>query len=680
MLITCKTIVNLLHQLDLKQITMTIPILDYTILPIGLTLKFSLDNLSLIMLCFVGFIGSMVLLFAWRYMKHDIHRYRFHFQLVCLIFSVFLLVLSGNLLTAFIAWQLIGASLYVLLNHYHYHPIANKSAKKKFIINRIGDLCFLTAVVLCIATYQSTDFSLLAAPSSTNATILGLIFIAVMTKSAQFPFHIWLIDTMEAPTPVSAIMHAGVINAGGFLLTRLGSYYLEFTSLMLIIFCIGITTALLGQLLAQYENDTKKRLAYSTMGQMGFMILQCGLGAFSSAIFHLIAHGFYKAYLFFNAGSTLNKTTYAKTPNKILLPLIMTALIVFVAFFASTQLAIKTIDSPILVVFIAITLFTILRSGASCLKSLCILSLVSFVILFVYLMAIGGLSDTLQIDGHFTLKHEVITIMISIIALALLGIVYYRRKSPYIRRALIEKCSIEAQYRHFILNPTRKVGDVLIRGLMPLNKPLKLLIAAIVVALLATQNLFVMMALCILVLLIANRAARLKSIIFNIVIANLMIIAIVWASASPIAPKLAVYQLVTFASLLLGLALLFIPRNLGKTPVIKQNTLPWGHFYASVILFFLIGVPTTPSFVTELMLFLDLVTQSPFYLVLFSMIMLLLSLVVLHTLQTYFFNPSKIEHFNRPISPVVHLSSIVIIVFNLMVGIHPSLLFNLIQY
>lgn len=189
-----------------------------------LNLKFTLDNLSSVMLFVVMVIGVTVYRYASRYLQSDTSRIRFLTQVTITLVSVMFFIVSGNLLTAFVGWQLIGLNLYILLNHYHYQSAANRAAKKKFIINRIGDMCFLVAIILCYQYFGTTDYDVLgqeAVIKGKQTLILGLVFIAIMTKSAQFPFHIWLPDTMQAPTPVSALMHAGVINSGGILLARL---------------------------------------------------------------------------------------------------------------------------------------------------------------------------------------------------------------------------------------------------------------------------------------------------------------------------------------------------------------------------------------------------------------------------------------------------------------------------
>ena len=258
--------------------------------------------------------------YATNYLASDATQGRFMAQLSVLTAAVSFLVISGNMLTAFIGWQFVGLSLYILLNHYHYDSNANKSAKKKFIINRIGDLSFLSAVTLCYVYFGNSDFNLINISNDINVTLFNstfslntlivcLIFIAVMTKSAQFPFHIWLPDTMQAPTPVSAIMHAGVINSGGFLLARISGMINLSDLASNFIFCTGMLTVLTAAFFTLSQSDVKKQLAYSTMGQMGFMIVQCSIGLYTAAVFHLIAHGFFKAFLFLNAGNNLKLTS-----------------------------------------------------------------------------------------------------------------------------------------------------------------------------------------------------------------------------------------------------------------------------------------------------------------------------------------------------------------------------------
>ena len=258
--------------------------------------------LSIVILILVSFISLIIFGYARRYMTADPKRRLFLARLCWVSTSVTLLILSSNLLTAFIAWQCIGLTLYWLLNHYAHRPRAREAALKKFLINRIGDICFLSAVILSYQYWGSSDYSVII-HAQHSGWIAVLLMIAIMTKSALFPFHVWLPDTLETPTPVSALMHAGVINAGGFLLLRLAPLFYQHAPVMLALLLIGLISAIFGSFCMLTCSHVKQKLAYSTMGQMGFMVFQFGLGVFSAPLLHMMTHGLLKAGLFLNNGN-----------------------------------------------------------------------------------------------------------------------------------------------------------------------------------------------------------------------------------------------------------------------------------------------------------------------------------------------------------------------------------------
>ena len=275
----------------------------------------SIPLLSIVMLILVSFISLIIFGYARRYMTADPKRRLFLAQLCGVSSSVSLLILSTNLLTAFIAWQCIGLSLYWLLNHYAHRPRAHQAALKKFMINRLGDICFLSAVILSYQYWGSSDYSVII-HAQHSGWIAALLMIAIMTKSALFPFHVWLPDTLETPTPVSALMHAGVINAGGFLLLRLAPLFYQHALVMLGLLLIGLISALFGSFCMLTCSHVKQKLAYSTMGQMGFMVFQFGLGVFSAPLLHMMTHGLFKAGLFLNNGNrSWIMTHYIKPSN-----------------------------------------------------------------------------------------------------------------------------------------------------------------------------------------------------------------------------------------------------------------------------------------------------------------------------------------------------------------------------
>ncbi len=292
----------------------------------GVQLALYLDRLSAVMLVLITGVSSIVHLFSIRYMQGERGYARFFALLGVTTSALLWLVSSANLLMLFVFWQLISWLLYLLLAYNYQHQPATDAAFKTFFAHRIGDVAFLGGLLLAYAQYDTLDFGLLfvraaEAPGTLTlwpggveiSAVTGitlLIFVGAMAKSAQFPLHVWLPDTMDTPTPVSALMHAGMVNAGGFLINRLAPLYGLSPSTLHIVFVIGALTAVLGATMMLTQSDVKKRLGFSTMGQMGYMTMECGLGAFALAIFHLIAHGIFKATLFLSAGSIIHEARH----------------------------------------------------------------------------------------------------------------------------------------------------------------------------------------------------------------------------------------------------------------------------------------------------------------------------------------------------------------------------------
>ncbi len=275
---------------------------------IGFTLGF--DRVTAVMSLLVCFLGNAVLRFARNYLAGDQRQAGFLRWLCATIAAVLTLVVAGNLLLFFAAWVATSLSLHVLLLHYPERPGAVFAARKKFVISRIADLAMAVALLLTYQAYGTFEFDrLFAAASGGNthelAPILLLLAFAAMLKSAQFPFHSWLPDTMETPTPVSALMHAGIINAGGFLVIRLSPLFAYAPHVLEALAVVGMLTAAFGATVMLAQTSVKRALAFSTIAQMGFMLLQCGLGAFGLALAHIVAHSLYKAYTFLTAGSTI---------------------------------------------------------------------------------------------------------------------------------------------------------------------------------------------------------------------------------------------------------------------------------------------------------------------------------------------------------------------------------------
>ena len=281
--------------------------------PIRVSLYF--DNLAAVMMVLITFIGIIIVRYSNRYLLGERTQGRFLRWIAFTLGAVLLLVVSGNLLLFTAAWVFTSLGLHKLLTHYENRPAATMAARKKFLISRIGDVMLVAALVLTYRTFGSLEFTEVFAAAQQVAesakgwmtTLIGVLFVlGAMTKSAQFPVHSWLPDTMEAPTPVSALMHAGIINAGGFLILRLSPLIILSPIAMDFLAAIGAFTAVFAAVIMLTQTSIKRSLAYSTIAQMGFMMLQCGLGAFSVALLHIVAHSLYKAHAFLSSGSNLD--------------------------------------------------------------------------------------------------------------------------------------------------------------------------------------------------------------------------------------------------------------------------------------------------------------------------------------------------------------------------------------
>ncbi len=285
------------------------------------------DRLTAVMMVLITSVSTLIHVYSLRYLQGDSGYVRFFVLLSFMTFVILSLVSSSNLLMLFVFWQLLSWVLYLILAFNFSHPPAYQNAFKTFIVHRIGDCSFLCGLVLAQKYFGTLEFLELFRRASEQSRTISLlpgnlldvsgvsmitllIFIGAMAKSAQFPLHVWLPDTMDSPTPVSALMHAGIINAGGFLLNRLAPLYTLSPTILHLVFVVGVLTVLLGASMMLVQNDIKKTLGFSTMGQMGYMIMECGLGAFGLAIFHLIAHGLFKASLFLGSGSGIHDSRH----------------------------------------------------------------------------------------------------------------------------------------------------------------------------------------------------------------------------------------------------------------------------------------------------------------------------------------------------------------------------------
>ncbi len=286
-----------------------------------------LDRLTEVLLVLSTFLFGIVSRYSKRYMMGDPGQARFTFWLCLTGACVFALVLSQNLLVFALAWCGISLSLHQLLQFYRNRPRALLAARKKFLISRLGDAALVGSLVLTYREFGTWDFQRIFIAAERFRTtglehlpnpvswICALLVFAALLKSAQFPFHSWLPDTMETPTPVSALMHAGIINAGGILIIRLNPLISLSQTALLVLCIVGSFTALFASVVMSTQASVKRCLAFSTVGQMGFMMLECGLGAFHLALLHVVAHSLYKAHAFLSSGSVvLAKPKIEKPP------------------------------------------------------------------------------------------------------------------------------------------------------------------------------------------------------------------------------------------------------------------------------------------------------------------------------------------------------------------------------
>ena len=283
--------------------------------------KLSIDRLAAVMMLVISVIGTLLFKYSSRYLQGDRQLPLYLVLLTTAISSLLFMVSSADLVTLFISWQLLSWLLSLLSHNYSHAPTAQASFRT-FIMLRFGDVAFLSGIVLAYHLWGTVQFAPLferAMADPMQVTLLGglkmtgatavtmLIFIGGMSKSAQFPLHMWLPDSLYAPTPIHALLHAGIINAGGFLLNRMAPLYSLSTPTLHVVFVIGLLTAILGTSMMLTQNDIKKTLGYSTIGQMGYMIMECGLGAYGLAVFHLIAHGLFKGSIFLNCGDVIHQ-------------------------------------------------------------------------------------------------------------------------------------------------------------------------------------------------------------------------------------------------------------------------------------------------------------------------------------------------------------------------------------
>ncbi len=272
-----------------------------------------LDQLSILFALLITGVGSLIHVYSIGYMDHDPRRRRFFGYLNLFIAAMLLLVLADNYLVLFIGWEGVGLASYLLIGFWQHKPSAATAAKKAFVVNRVGDLGMSIAVMLMLASFGSSSFAdvnAAAGQDHTTATLLGLLLLlGACGKSAQVPLQSWLLDAMEGPTPVSALIHAAtMVTAGVYLVVRSHAIFSTSEQASTAVVIVGTVTLLFGAWIGCAKDDIKKALAGSTMSQIGYMMLAAGIGpaGYAFAIFHLLTHGFFKANMFLGAGSVMH--------------------------------------------------------------------------------------------------------------------------------------------------------------------------------------------------------------------------------------------------------------------------------------------------------------------------------------------------------------------------------------
>ncbi len=296
----------------------------YQFLNVGeLKVSFSvlIDPLSLVMMLVVTFVGFLIHVYSIGYMSNDPGYYRYFTYLNLFIFAMLTLIMGANFLMLFIGWEGVGLCSYLLIGFWFEKDSAANAGKKAFIVNRVGDFGFLIGMFLIFATFKSLDFQTVfnAAPKLASeyrlafTAITLLLLVGATGKSAQIPLYVWLPDAMEGPTPVSALIHAAtMVTAGVYMIARTHILYVLANPISLfVVGLIGALTAFYAATIGLVQNDIKRVLAYSTISQIGYMVLACGVGAFASGIFHLMTHAFFKALLFLGSGSVIHAMEHA---------------------------------------------------------------------------------------------------------------------------------------------------------------------------------------------------------------------------------------------------------------------------------------------------------------------------------------------------------------------------------
>ncbi|MDG5746605.1 proton-conducting transporter membrane subunit [Qipengyuania sp. XHP0207] len=291
---------------------------------VGLSTR--VDVVSVTMLVLVAFVGWIVLRYSASYLDGEVRQGAFLGWMAATLAAVLLLVQAGNLAHFVLAWIATSLCLHRLLLFYRSRVQALRAARKKFIVARVGDTALIGATILLAIGYDTLDIATILNGARDGVMpagvtwAAGLLALAAILKSAQFPVHGWLTEVMETPTPVSALLHAGVINGGGFLLIRFADVMLLSSGVLAMLVMIGGFTALFAGLAMLSQSAVKNSLAWSTIAQMGFMIMQCGLALFPLALLHIVAHSLYKAHAFLASGTAVDLVASIRRPGPIAIP------------------------------------------------------------------------------------------------------------------------------------------------------------------------------------------------------------------------------------------------------------------------------------------------------------------------------------------------------------------------
>ena len=344
---------------------------DGSLAQLSIDVGFQLDALSAVMMLVVTGVGFLIHFYSIGYMGHEGGYYRFFGYLNLFMFSMLILVLADNYLMMFVGWEGVGLCSYLLIGFYFHRQAASDAGKKAFVVNRVGDAGFLLGVMLIAVTFGSLNFLEVTEAARSGRFGVGdavitaiciLLFIGAIGKSAQIPLYTWLPDAMEGPTPVSALIHAAtMVTAGVYMVARSNALYVLAPTALALVAGIGAVTAIWAASIGLVQNDIKRVLAYSTVSQLGYMFLACGVGFFAAGIFHLMTHAFFKALLFLGSGSVIHALSgeqdmrkmgalWSKTPTTAKTMLVGTLAIsgapLFSGFFSKDEILWQAFASP----------------------------------------------------------------------------------------------------------------------------------------------------------------------------------------------------------------------------------------------------------------------------------------------------------------------------------------------